>query len=60
MNYDVITDKHPGLLFKNKRDRKQVNVDPRCDPGDNTSRTELQCDDYIQVVFYDRVARRKA
>ena len=59
-NYDVLTDKAPGLLFKNKRDRKVVNVDPRADPGDNTTRTELQCEEYIQVVFYDHITRRKA
>lgn len=28
-NYQVITDNPTGLLFRNKRDRKIVNVDPR-------------------------------
>jgi len=59
-NYDVITDKYPGLLFKNKRDRKIINVDPKADIGDNTTRAVLKSKHYLQVVFYDHETRRKA
>jgi hypothetical protein len=59
-NYDVITDKYPGLLFKNKRDRKVINVDPKAEIGDNTTRMDLRYPNYMQVVFYDHETRRKA
>ena len=49
-NYQIIADKYPGLLFKNKRDRKVINVDPNlANPGDNTRRFILRCGDYEQV-----------
>lgn len=57
--YQVIADSTQGLLFKNKRDRKLINVNPDVNPGDNTTRTELETDDYIQVVFYDHTTRRR-
>ncbi|PRP84153.1 hypothetical protein PROFUN_04144 [Planoprotostelium fungivorum] len=49
----------PGLLFKNKRDRKVINVDPKADPGDNSRRIEIKTDEYVQVVIYDHTTRRK-
>ncbi len=55
----VLADESAGLLFKNKRDRKIVNVDPRAHPGDNSSRTELVTDEYLQVVIYDHISRRR-
>ncbi|KAI3379001.1 hypothetical protein SNEBB_008820 [Seison nebaliae] len=59
-NYQIICESSRGLLFKNKRDRKIINVDPRAtNPGDNTTRFELTCPRYIQSVFYDHVTRRK-
>ncbi|KAI9168259.1 hypothetical protein H9P43_007631 [Blastocladiella emersonii ATCC 22665] len=58
-NWQVIADNETGLLFKNKRDRKVVNVDPRAEPGDNTERKELASVEYIQVVLYDHLTRRK-
>ena len=36
-HYQVIADSAQGLLFKNKRDRKIVNVNPESAPGDNRS-----------------------
>jgi hypothetical protein len=57
--YQVIADSAQGLLFKNKRDRKIVNVNPETEPGDNTTRTELNAKEYIQVVFYDHSTRRR-
>ncbi|KAM6953973.1 cilia- and flagella-associated protein 299 [Aplochiton taeniatus] len=59
-NYQVIAENSSGLLFKNKRDRKILNVDPKVPPGDNSSRSPLQSDLYIQVVIYDHITRRRA
>ena len=59
-NFQVITDVESGLLFKNKRDRKVVNVDPRAAPGDNTTRTEIRTPEYSQAVIFDHFTRRKA
>ncbi|XP_069089855.1 cilia- and flagella-associated protein 299 [Pleurodeles waltl] len=58
-NYQVIAENASGLLFKNKRDRKIINVDPKVLPGDNTTRTPIQTDLYTQVVIYDHITRRK-
>ncbi|XP_063281435.1 cilia- and flagella-associated protein 299 [Pelobates fuscus] len=58
-NYQVIAENSSGLLFKNKRDRKILNVDPKVSPGDNSTRTPIQTDLYTQVVIYDHVTRRK-
>ncbi|KAM4809879.1 cilia- and flagella-associated protein 299 [Rhinophrynus dorsalis] len=58
-NYQVIAENSSGLLFKNKRDRKILNVDPKASPGDNSTRTPVQTDLYIQAVIYDHVTRRK-
>ncbi|CAN0471943.1 unnamed protein product, partial [Ectocarpus sp. 8 AP-2014] len=59
-NFQVIADGEAGLLFKNKRDRKVVNVDPKAPPGDNTTRTEIRTPEYRQVVIYDHMTRRKS
>lgn len=58
-NFQVIA--HPdGLLFKNKRDRKVINVDPKLkSPGDNSSRNDLHTDEYLQVVIFDHLTRRR-
>ncbi|KAM3940357.1 cilia- and flagella-associated protein 299 [Leptodactylus fuscus] len=58
-NYQVIAENSSGLLFKNKRDRKILNVDPKASPGDNSTRTPVQTDLYIQAVIYDHITRRK-
>ncbi|XP_020658829.3 cilia- and flagella-associated protein 299 [Pogona vitticeps] len=58
-NYQVIAENVCGLLFKNKSDRKIINVDPKVYPGDNTTRTPIKTDLYLQVVIYDHVLRRK-
>jgi len=59
-NYAVIADNGMGLLFKNKRDRKILNVDPTVSsPGDNSSRTVIETSKYIHVVLFDHVTRRK-
>ena len=48
-----------GLLFRNKRDRKIINVDPNITQEDTTKRIVIVSDKYIQVVFYDHETRRK-
>lgn len=58
-NFQVIADNEAGLLFKNKRDRKVINVDPKAPPGDNSRRIEVHTHEYVQVVIYDHVTRRK-
>eukprot|EP00495_Collosphaeridae_sp_1-RS-2012_P001633 TRINITY_DN154_c0_g1_i1.p1 TRINITY_DN154_c0_g1~~TRINITY_DN154_c0_g1_i1.p1 ORF type:complete len:165 (+),score=33.20 TRINITY_DN154_c0_g1_i1:310-804(+) len=58
-NFQVISDSEAGLLFKNKRDRKVINVDPKAkDLGDNSSRLEIQSPEYTQIVIYDHTTRR--
>eukprot|EP00941_MAST-03F_sp_MAST-3F-sp1_P006259 g6259.t1 len=58
-NFQVIADNEAGLLFKSKRDRKIINVDPETDPGDNSTRSEIQTSEYEQVIIYDHMTRRK-
>lgn len=59
-NFRVDANSDAGLLFRNKRDRKVINVDPMKDPpGDGTKRVEIQTDEYTQVVFFDHITRRK-
>lgn len=59
-NYQVIAENSTGLLFKNKRDRKILNVDPKASsPGDNSTRNVIETTKYIQVVIYDHITRRK-
>ncbi|XP_043094593.1 cilia- and flagella-associated protein 299 [Puntigrus tetrazona] len=59
-NYEVITEMPSGLLFKCKKDRKILNVDPEAAPGDSSIRTPVQCDLYLHVVIYDHVTRKPA
>jgi hypothetical protein len=58
-NFQVIADNESGLLFKNKRDRKIINVDPKARPGDNSTRFDVVTTEYTQVVLYDHVTRRR-
>ncbi|KAF0034347.1 hypothetical protein F2P81_014413 [Scophthalmus maximus] len=56
-NFEVIYDDPNGLLFKNKRDKKILNVDPSSGPGEDSNRTFLQSDLYVHVVIYDHNIR---
>ncbi|XP_020759978.2 cilia- and flagella-associated protein 299 isoform X1 [Odocoileus virginianus] len=58
-NYQVIADNPEGLLFKYKRDRKILNVDPKAQPGDNSTRSPILTELYTQVVIFDHISRRK-
>ncbi|XP_010132064.1 PREDICTED: uncharacterized protein C4orf22 homolog [Buceros rhinoceros silvestris] len=57
-NFQVIAEDACGLLFKNKSDRKIINVDPKAYPGDNTTRTPVETDLFLHVVIYDHVVGR--
>ncbi|TMS03149.1 Uncharacterized protein E3U43_000038, partial [Larimichthys crocea] len=56
-NFEVIYDDPNGLLFKNKRDKKILNVDPLSGSGEDSNRMFLQSDLYIHVVVYDHNIR---
>ncbi|ESN90720.1 hypothetical protein HELRODRAFT_156203 [Helobdella robusta] len=59
-NYQIITNNPTGLLFKNRRDRKIMNVDPRAfSPGENSVRIDVLDTNYIHVVLFDHITRRK-
>ncbi|KAH7283625.1 hypothetical protein KP509_34G016500 [Ceratopteris richardii] len=58
-NFQVVADSADGLQFKNKKDRKILIVDPNREPGDNSSRTVIETDEYEQVVIYDHSTRRR-
>ncbi|KAI5063278.1 hypothetical protein GOP47_0021825 [Adiantum capillus-veneris] len=58
-NYQVVADSVDGLLLKNKKDRKILSVDPNKEPGDNSTRTTIETDEYQQVVIYDHSTRRR-
>lgn len=50
-----------GLLFRNKRDRKVINVNPKLKQDDKESikRFEIFSPDYTQIVLYDHETRKK-
>lgn len=59
-NFEVLADPATGLAFKNKRDRKVIIVDPQAAcPGDYTTRTEVQTEEYAQAVLFDHVIGRR-
>ncbi|XP_076005473.1 cilia- and flagella-associated protein 299 [Genypterus blacodes] len=57
LNYEVIHDDPNGLLFKSKKDKKILNVDPWSRPDEDSKRVLLHSDLYIQVVIYDHNIR---
>jgi hypothetical protein len=63
--YQVIADSAQGIIFKNRRDRRMINVNPEAaSPGENTTRVEIELDPknsegYIQIVLYDHSTRRR-
>lgn len=58
--FQVIADSERGLLFKHRRDRKTIDVDPKStDPGFNSTRRTIKTDEYLQVVLYEHHPRRK-
>jgi len=59
-NFQINPDHEQGLLFKNKRDRKVIIVDPKVEPGDNSKRHDIKTNEYIQVVIFDHMTRKKS
>merc|ERR1712151_936985 len=59
-NFQIIPEPEQGLLFKNKRDRKVINVDPKAEPGDNSKRLDVRTNESIQVVIFDHMTRKKS
>lgn len=59
-NFQIIPDYEKGLLFKNKRDRKVIYVDPKSEAGDNSMRLDIKTPEYIQVVLFDHMTRKKS
>lgn len=60
VNWFVLSESVRGLIFKSRRDRKVVNVDPRVEtPGDSSTRTLVSSPNYSQVVLYDHIIRQK-
>ncbi|XP_076348969.1 cilia- and flagella-associated protein 299-like [Tachypleus tridentatus] len=58
--YQVITDNRDGILFKNKKDRKILNVDPKAQsPGEDSVRISVNSSIYLQVALYDHFSRQK-
>ena len=62
VNFKVDANSEAGLLFRNRRDRKVINVNPYLPPEEQTGvciREEIECEEYTQVVFFDHETRRK-
>mmetsp|Transcript_30493 Transcript_30493/g.27012 ORF Transcript_30493/g.27012 Transcript_30493/m.27012 type:complete len:248 (-) Transcript_30493:33-776(-) len=69
-NFKVDANSEEGLLFRNTRDRKIINVKPsnfyiegklkgKSKDGNETRRIDIETPEYLQVVFFDHVTRRK-
>merc|ERR1712043_147315 len=56
-NFQVQIMEDATLSFKNKRDRKVIIVDPN--GFTNCEREEVECEEYVQVIFFDHTTRRK-
>jgi hypothetical protein len=52
-------DNRPGRFLDPCRRLQVINVDPKSNPGDNTTRTEIRTGEYLQCVIYDHFTRRK-
>ncbi|BBN04765.1 cilia- and flagella-associated protein 299 [Marchantia polymorpha subsp. ruderalis] len=58
-NWQVIADNDVGVLLKNKKDRKTLNVDPAAPAGDLSTRTVINTKEYKHVVIFDHITRRQ-
>ncbi|XP_010189619.1 PREDICTED: uncharacterized protein C4orf22 homolog, partial [Mesitornis unicolor] len=56
-NYQVIAENARGLLFRNRSDRKIIDVNPQAYPGGTTTRVPVETDLYLPVVIYDHVVQ---
>ena len=53
----MIADNEAGLLFKNKRDRKIINVDPKGRPGDNSTRFDIDTVGWCRLTVSNPVLK---
>ena len=61
-NFKVDANSERGLLFRNRRDRKVIDVNPNLPAEEQNGvcmREEIECEEYTQVVFFDHETRRK-
>ncbi|CAL6004387.1 Conserved_hypothetical protein [Hexamita inflata] len=59
-NFELMADNEAGFLFKCRRDRKIINVDPAATLDEKTQRFVIDSShEYMHVVIYDHVLRRK-
>jgi hypothetical protein len=57
--FTVIADTERGLLFKHRKDRKTIDVDPKAtSPGDKSRREVIHTSEYLQVVLYEHINSR--
>ncbi|KAM9446623.1 LOW QUALITY PROTEIN: cilia- and flagella-associated protein 299 [Clarias gariepinus] len=52
-NYQVIANNSTGVLFKNKKDRNIVNIDPEESSSEHSPRMPLKSDIYLHVAIFD-------
>eukprot|EP00127_Corallochytrium_limacisporum_P006582 Clim_evm11s231 gene=Clim_evmTU11s231 len=45
VNFQALAETEAGLMFKNKRDRKVIDLDVRRPTGDHSTRTEIPTDE---------------
>lgn len=55
----VMPDPRRGLMFKHRKDRLRICVDPAAPPGPNSTRSRVASPKYISCVIYDHVVRQK-
>lgn len=59
--FDVKANNDRGIIVTNKRDQKDINLDPtEKNPGDNTKRYDIDDPNYLHCVLYIHDSRRKA
>uniref|UniRef100_T1J7Q3 Cilia- and flagella-associated protein 299 n=1 Tax=Strigamia maritima TaxID=126957 RepID=T1J7Q3_STRMM len=59
-NYEIVSTDVTSLFFRNRLDRKILDVDPRsASPGDSSVRTVMTSSNYIQLALYDHITRRR-
>ena len=59
--FQIIADSTQGILFKSRRDRRLVKVDPRAvyAPEDCVERVDIVTGEYQQATFYDLYTKKK-
>ena len=57
-NFELIADNEAGFLFRCRRDRDTININPDAQLNDKTQRFVIDTPEYMHVVIYDHVLRR--